>query len=96
MRIRMRPPDKRSRSRNNLKREQEWPIVRERQRRVIRSGTGRSGSYADRPKYKSRPRKRGWGLPNKVLLWMPYTPQVFAQCALRILSRKNLLRFGHY
>ncbi len=51
MRIRVRPRDQWSSSRNSLKRWQVWRIVREKQQRVIRTGNGRSGSYADRPKH---------------------------------------------
>lgn len=49
MRIRIRPRDQWSRSRNSLKGEQVWLIVREQQRRVIHTEIVRSGSHADRP-----------------------------------------------
>lgn len=49
MPIRIRLRDKWSHGRNSLKREQGWRMVRERQRRVIQIGAGRSGYYADRP-----------------------------------------------
>ncbi len=51
MRIRIRIRDTWLPSRNSLKRDQLWRIVRERQRRIRRTETGRSSSYVDRPKH---------------------------------------------
>ena len=51
MPIRIRIRDTWLPSRNSLKRQQLWRIVRERQWRVIRTENGRSGSYADLSKH---------------------------------------------
>ena len=51
MPIRIRPRDKWANSHNSLKQQRRWRIVDEPSWRVIRTGTGRSGSYADRPKH---------------------------------------------